>query len=34
MPHVPPQPSPSRLTEFTAHPIVVGITPASRNSSR
>jgi len=27
MPHVPPQPSPSRLTEFTAHPIVVGITP-------
>ncbi|MGM0386584.1 MAG: universal stress protein [Actinomycetota bacterium] len=27
MPHVPPQPSPSRLTEFAGHPIVVGITP-------
>ena len=27
MPHIPPQPSPARLTQFAAHPIVVGITP-------
>lgn len=26
--HVPPQPSPERLTQFASHPIVVGVQPA------
>lgn len=26
-PHVPPQPSPDRLTDFAGHPVVVGVVP-------
>ncbi|NLI17600.1 MAG: universal stress protein [Actinomycetales bacterium] len=27
MPHIPPQPSPSRLTDFAGHSVVVGVVP-------